>query len=214
MVPREGKERAIHGVIRRYRVDPASTEEIVRRAQEGFVPLISGAAGFVSYAIADLGGGDIATVSIFEDRAGADESVRTAASWIKEHLAALLPNPPQVTSGEVSIRQVVANARPAYGVMRQYRTDPGSVAEATRRVREQFVPIISNVPGFASYVVIDAGNGLVISLSAFRDQAAADESTRMAATWVKDNLASLMPNPPEVSTATIKVRKVKGEADA
>src|SRR5437867_1311777 len=37
---------------------------------------------------------------------------------------------------------------------------------------------------------MDAGNGVVITLGAFQDRAGADASTRMAADWVKDNLAS------------------------
>ncbi|MFD0345116.1 hypothetical protein ACFQ0M_01585 [Kitasatospora aburaviensis] len=42
------------------------------------------------------------STSVFEDRAGADESVRRAADFVRENLAALLPNPPQVTAGPVA----------------------------------------------------------------------------------------------------------------
>jgi hypothetical protein len=39
--------------------------------------------------------------SVFQDKAGAEESNRKAADWARQNLAAVLPNPPQITSGEV-----------------------------------------------------------------------------------------------------------------
>ena len=36
-----------------------------------------------------------------EDRAGVEEATQRAASWVKENVASLMPNPPQVTMGEV-----------------------------------------------------------------------------------------------------------------
>jgi hypothetical protein len=38
---------------------------------------------------------------VFEDRAGAESSNERAAGWVRENLAELLPNPPQITAGEV-----------------------------------------------------------------------------------------------------------------
>jgi len=61
---------------------------------------------------------------------------------------------------------------------------------------------------------MDAGNGVVITFGAFQDWAGADASTRMAADWVKDNLASLLPNPPEVTVGEIKVRTLRAVAAA
>ncbi|MFF3920109.1 hypothetical protein ACFYZB_43185 [Streptomyces sp. NPDC001852] len=41
------------------------------------------------------------STSVFEDRAGAEESVTRAADFVRDNLASLLPNPPQVTAGQV-----------------------------------------------------------------------------------------------------------------
>jgi hypothetical protein len=43
------------------------------------------------------------TISGFTSSSGADESTKAAASYIKEHLAPLVPNAPEVTSGEVKL---------------------------------------------------------------------------------------------------------------
>ena len=82
--------------------------------------------------------------------------------------------------------------------VRRYVTDPKSMSELVRRIKEEFVPIISKVPGFLSYSVLDAGNGVLASISSFESKSGADESTRRAADWVK-SVSSLLPNPPQVT---------------
>ncbi|MFJ4467269.1 hypothetical protein ACIP2X_07070 [Streptomyces sp. NPDC089424] len=89
-----------------------------------------------------------------------------------------------------------------YAVVRRYEgvTDP---AEAGRRVNEGFVPILRQVPGFVAYYWVDAGAGVMVSTGVFEDQAGAEESTRRAADFVRDNLASLLPNPPQVAAGQV-----------
>ena len=91
----------MYASIRRYRTRPADADEVVRRANEGFVPIIRSAPGLVAYYIVKVGGGVVATVSVFEDEAGARGSNRLAADWVQANLAELLPNPPEITAGEV-----------------------------------------------------------------------------------------------------------------
>jgi len=96
-----------------------------------------------------------------------------------------------------------------YASVRRYETDPGSVDELMRRVEEGFVPIISKAPGFVAYYALDAGDGVVASINIFEDQAGAEESDRRAADWVKENVASLLPNPPEATAGDVRVHKAK-----
>jgi hypothetical protein len=85
------------------------------RVSGSFMPLISKLPGLVAYYWIDAGDGVMASMSLFEDRAGAEESVKVAAEWIRKDTdlmsksgqvlrkgaASLFPNPPQVTVGEV-----------------------------------------------------------------------------------------------------------------
>jgi hypothetical protein len=68
--------------------------------QEGFVPLISHVPRFVAYYWIDAGGGAMVSTSVFEDQAGAEESNRRAADYVRENLAPLLPQPPRITAGK------------------------------------------------------------------------------------------------------------------
>lgn len=90
-----------------------------------------------------------------------------------------------------------------YATVRRYEgvTDPG---EAARRVRDAFVPIISGIPGFVAYYWVDAGDGVMLSMGVFQDRAAAEESDRKAADWVQqEGLASLVPNPPQITAGEV-----------
>lgn len=84
-----------------------------------------------------------------------------------------------------------------YAAVRRYSgvTDP---VEAGRRVNEGFVPLMRGIPGLLAYYWVDAGNGVMVSTSVFEDESGAEESIRKAADFVRDHLASLLPNPPEV----------------
>src|ERR671939_757588 len=96
----------MHVVIRRYQTDPGSVGEVMRHVNEGFIPIIKDAEGFLAYYALNAGAGEIATVGVFEDQAGAEESIRMAADWVRQNLAALLPNPPEITAGEVEAHEL------------------------------------------------------------------------------------------------------------
>lgn len=118
----------MHAAIRRYRVDPGSVDEIVRGVNEGLLPIIEDASGFRAYYALDAGGGTIASVSVFEDRAGAEESTRLAADWIRENMASLFPNPPEVLQGEVVVHGAASSAGPVSGVTDTVGGVTGSVS--------------------------------------------------------------------------------------
>jgi len=90
----------MYATVRRYEgvTDAAEAGRLVR---EGFVPLISEMEGFIDYYWVDAGNGVMVSTSVFETRAEEEASTERAASFVHEHMTELLPNPPQVTAGEV-----------------------------------------------------------------------------------------------------------------
>ena len=93
-----------------------------------------------------------------------------------------------------------------YATVRRYEgvTDP---REAARHINEGFLPIISEVPGFVAYYWVDAGDGVMVSTSVFEDQSGAEESNRRAADFVQENLASLLPNAPQIAAGEVVAHK-------
>ena len=86
-------------VIRHYHFDKKDSAEIDRLIQEGFVPLIRKAQGFVRYYWLDTGNGEGASFGVFKDKAGADESVRLAADFVHSHMAKYLTQKPEIIEG-------------------------------------------------------------------------------------------------------------------
>ena len=89
-----------------------------------------------------------------------------------------------------------------YVAVRRYEgvTDTKKVA---RLAREGFLPIISEMPGFVAYYLVDAGDGVTVSTSVFEHKDAEEQSNFRAGQFVADNLAPLLPNPPQVTAGEV-----------
>jgi hypothetical protein len=96
-----------------------------------------------------------------------------------------------------------------YATIRRY-DGVTNLREAGKRVNESFVPLMSQLPGFVAYYWVDAGAGVMISTSVFQDQASAQESNRKSADWVQqNNMASVMPNPPQITAGEVVAHEAK-----
>jgi len=89
-------------VIRHYHFDRKDSAAIDRAIREEFVPLVRKAKGFQRYYWLDTGDGEGASFGIFDDKAGADESVRIAADYVRDHLSKLLKQKPEIIEGPIA----------------------------------------------------------------------------------------------------------------
>ena len=91
-----------------------------------------------------------------------------------------------------------------YAAVRRYDgvTDTKEVA---RQVEERFVPILSEMPGFVAYYVVDAGDGVMVSTSVFEHQAAEEQSSWRAGEFVAQYITPLAPNPPQITAGDVVV---------
>jgi hypothetical protein len=90
-----------------------------------------------------------------------------------------------------------------YMAIRQYQFAPDhTMGELVTAVESGFMPIVSQVPGFVEYYLIETTDG-AISISVFTDQAGAEESTKRAANWVGESLKGFFAGPPVVTTGTV-----------
>ena len=96
----------MHVAIRQYHINPRNVDEVTRRVESGFVPLLRQAPGFVEYYWLNAGNGRVVSVGIFEDQASAEASTRIAANYVRQFLYELVRNPPEVIEGEVLLHEV------------------------------------------------------------------------------------------------------------
>lgn len=89
-------------VVRNYKKILGDKDELSSKIDSDFVPKIKKINGFVDYYCLYTGENSMASISIFQDKKGADESVRLAAEWVKQvGLAADFPEKPEILSGDV-----------------------------------------------------------------------------------------------------------------
>src|ERR687886_2474348 len=86
--------------VRRYE-GVTDSKKVAQLVIEGFLPIISEMPGFVAYYSVDAGDGVMVSTSIFEHKEAEEQSNWRAGDFVAQHLAPLLPNPPQITAGEV-----------------------------------------------------------------------------------------------------------------
>jgi hypothetical protein len=81
--------------------------------------------------------------------------------------------------------------------------------EAARRVEEGFIPLLTKIPGFISYYWVDEGDGVMVSVSVFATREAEEESNRVAADFVKQHIAPLLPKRPQITAGQVVARAAK-----
>jgi hypothetical protein len=71
------------------------------------------------------------------------------------------------------------------------------VEKVLQGVREGFIPIIKDQPGFLAYYALDSGGGTLTSISIFEHRAGAEKSNKMAEDWIGKN-PNTLPTSPEI----------------
>jgi len=99
-----------------------------------------------------------------------------------------------------------------HATVRRYEgVDQGRTDELIKKVDETLLPSLSKLPGFEGYYLIEAGNGVMSSIGLFDTSTQADESTRVAANWVRDEkLETALPNPPKITDGKVIAHKTNG----
>ena len=96
-----------------------------------------------------------------------------------------------------------------HAIVRRYEgVDQSRVEELTKKIDETLLPRLSKLAGFEGYYLIEAGNGVMSSIGLFDTSAHADESTPVAANWVREEkLETALPNPPKITDGEVIVHK-------
>ena len=98
-----------------------------------------------------------------------------------------------------------------HATIRRYESiDESRTGVVVKKVDETLLPMLSELPGFNGYSSIDAGHGVMTSVGFFDTQAQADESTRVAGSWLREQkLETALPNPPKITSGKVVVHKTR-----
>jgi hypothetical protein len=92
-----------------------------------------------------------------------------------------------------------------FATIRRYEgVDTTRMNELTSKVNETLVPQLRELPGFSGYYLIEAGNGILSSISLFETIEQADESTKLVSEWITDeNFNTAIPNAPKITIGKV-----------
>ena len=87
--------------------------------------------------------------------------------------------------------------------------DQNRKEELTKKVGESLLPRLSKSDGFRGYFLMETKEGVMSSIGFFDTLAQAEESSRVAADWVRDEkLDTVLPNAPKVTGGEILVKEI------
>ncbi|HEX7309732.1 MAG TPA: hypothetical protein VF232_01010 [Gaiellaceae bacterium] len=92
-----------------------------------------------------------------------------------------------------------------HATIRRYEgVDTTRTNEVASKVGQTLVPQLRELPGFAGYYLIEAGNGVLSSLGLFETSEQGDESTKVVAKWITDeNFSTAIPNAPKITSGKV-----------
>jgi hypothetical protein len=98
-----------------------------------------------------------------------------------------------------------------HATIRRYDAiDQARTSELVKKAEDSLLPRLSELPGFNGYYLIEAGNGSLSSVGFFDTAEHAEESTRVASNWVREEkLETALPNPPKVTNGKVIVHKTR-----
>lgn len=94
----------MHAVVRTYSGDGARQLFDILEAHKSEVQsTLQKVTGIVSYTLLRTGDGGM-SITVCNDKAGADESVRVARDWIKNNASGVSASPPDISEGAVIVQ--------------------------------------------------------------------------------------------------------------
>jgi heme-degrading monooxygenase HmoA len=100
-----------------------------------------------------------------------------------------------------------------FTIIRKFTLRHGSVDEIARRVRDSFVPLLRELPGFRGYYLLDGGPDVLISIRVFDSADEAFASNETAANWMRNNILEFTRGMPEVMAGNVLVAEFKPRPD-
>ena len=93
-------------IIRKFTLMRDSVEEVARRVQDSFVPLLRDLPGFRKYYLLDGGPDVLISIRVFDSADEALASNEIAANWIRNNVLEFTKGMPEVMAGNALVAEV------------------------------------------------------------------------------------------------------------
>ena len=92
-------------IIRKFTLIRGSVEEVARRVQDSFVPLLRDLPGFREYFLLDGGPDVLISIRVFDSADEALASNEIAATWVRNNVLEFTKGMPEVMAGNVLVAE-------------------------------------------------------------------------------------------------------------
>lgn len=90
-----------------------------------------------------------------------------------------------------------------YATIRTYENMPGVTDKLATR-RTEIEKLLQSATGFISYYMLKTDTGM-LTVTICKDKTGTDESNRLAATWLKENMPELTTSPPKITGGDVVI---------
>ncbi|MBX6742222.1 MAG: hypothetical protein IRY87_09270 [Acetobacteraceae bacterium] len=193
----------MYAMIRRYVGSGSVAEEVGRRATQGLVPSLRQSPGFAGLCAVSSEDGDIYSISFFDTRQNAEASHARVREWVQGNLRDLLPNPPEVMSGEVRTNEMAqvqgSEGGQAFVTMRIFDGARGAIPDIAQRAKEVLIPLMRQQNGFRGSISFstDQSPSRIVAISFWQNQEAGQAGTEQILATIAAKMRDLLPNPPK-----------------
>jgi excisionase family DNA binding protein len=94
-----------------------------------------------------------------------------------------------------------------YAAIRRYQINPEYSDEVVRQIAEDFAPLFKAVERLIEYYVLDAGDGVFVTITICEDEAGVEEASRKATEWMKQYLATTILSQDDITDFFVKVEE-------
>lgn len=98
-----------------------------------------------------------------------------------------------------------------YASVRLTQAKPGTIDEIGQRVTDDFVDVVSKIPGFVGYYVLNVGSDKLVTVSIFEDAEGARASIQASHEWVGKNITEWLAKPLEIMEGHVIAYKRRPE---
>src|SRR5262249_10232378 len=164
------------------------------------------------------------SVSVYHDKAGADESTRAAREWIAKNASKTGVARPTISEGTVmlQLKRILCSTRSPrdrksvvkgksrrrwgpYRIQNYHREPLTTFRKGVMNNKGEVESLIRGIKGFVSYSLVRTTRG-GFSVSVYHDKAGADESTRAAREWIAKNASKTGVARPTISEGTVMLQ--------
>jgi hypothetical protein len=94
-----------------------------------------------------------------------------------------------------------------YATIGRYDGVTASVAAVVMPAGRQLASVLSQTPGFVSYAVLAAGDGVLVAVTVYDNPTDLAVADQFIGRWVAEHLPAVLPRPPAVITGEVIVQR-------